>query len=51
MMNNETLTAAKLNVEHTGFLDIDIDPSLDLFAEIERHIHTGNIFQQGTERQ
>ena len=36
MMNNETLTAAKLNVEHTGFLDIDIDPSLDLFAEIER---------------
>ena len=40
-MNNATpessaLTAAKLNVEHTGFLDIDIDPSLDLFAEIER---------------
>ena len=30
------LVAAKANVEKTGFLDIDIDPSLDLFAEIER---------------
>lgn len=35
-MNNETLAAAKKNIEQTGFLDIDVDPSLDLFAEIER---------------
>lgn len=27
---------AKLEVEQRGFLDIDIDPTLDLFAEIER---------------
>lgn len=27
---------AKANVEQKGFLDIDIDPSLDLFAEIEK---------------
>ncbi len=33
---NSVLLAAKANVEKTGFLDIDIDPSLDLFAEIER---------------
>jgi len=36
MMTNETLAAAKKNIEKTGFLDIDVDPSLDLFAEIER---------------
>lgn len=35
-MQNETLTAAKENVENKGFLDIAIDPTLDLFAEIER---------------
>lgn len=35
-MNNETLAEAKKNIEQTGFLDIDVDPSLDLFAEIER---------------
>jgi quinolinate synthase len=40
-MNNDTstssvLTAAKKNVENKGFLDIELDPSLDLFAEIER---------------
>jgi quinolinate synthase len=40
-MNNDTsintvLATAKLNLECTGFLDIDVDPSLDLFAEIER---------------
>lgn len=35
-MKNDTLVAAKENIEKTGFLDIDIDPSLDLFAEIER---------------
>jgi quinolinate synthase len=33
---NSVLVAAKANVEKTGFLDIDIDPSLDLFSEIER---------------
>lgn len=27
---------AKYNIAHTGFLDIDIDINLDLFAEIER---------------
>ncbi len=32
----ETITAAKNEVERKGFLDIDLDPSLDLFAEIER---------------
>ena len=35
-MNTETLTAAKANVDNRGFLDIDLDPTLDLFAEIER---------------
>ena len=40
-MNNDTsihsaLVVAKSNLEKTGFLDIDVDPSLDLFAEIER---------------
>ncbi len=28
--------AAKANVDNRGFLDIDLDPTLDLFAEIER---------------
>jgi len=35
-MNSETLTAAKKEIERTGFLDIEPDPTLDLFAEIER---------------
>src|SRR6187431_627503 len=35
-MNPETLTAAKNEIERTGFLDIEPDPTLDLFAEIER---------------
>jgi quinolinate synthase len=35
-MNTSTLPAAKENVEKIGFLDIDLDPTLDLFAEIER---------------
>ena len=35
-MNNDTLDIAKSSVDKTGFLDIDLDPSLDLFAEIER---------------
>ncbi|HEX2845064.1 MAG TPA: quinolinate synthase NadA [Chitinophagaceae bacterium] len=35
-MDTATLTAAKEKVEQRGFLDIDLDPTLDLFAEIER---------------
>jgi quinolinate synthase len=35
-MNAETITAARTEVERKGFLDIDLDPTLDLFAEIER---------------
>ena len=35
-MRTETLEAAKANVEQAGFLDIELDPTLDLFAEIER---------------
>ena len=35
-MNTDTLTIAKANVDSRGFLDIDLDPTLDLFAEIER---------------
>jgi quinolinate synthase len=35
-MNNETLAMAKKNVDGNGFLDIELDPTLDLFAEIER---------------
>ncbi len=34
-MNTEALDTAIALVEKTGFLDIEIDPSLDLFAEIE----------------
>ena len=35
-MEAQTLSAAKMEVEKTGFLDIELDPSLDLFAEIEK---------------
>ena len=35
-MNNDTLNIAKSKIEANGFLDIELDPSLDLFAEIER---------------
>ncbi len=35
-MENEIITAARKNVSKKGFLDVDIDPTLDLFAEIER---------------
>lgn len=40
-MNNDTSTntgmkAAEMNLESNGFLDIELDPSLDLFAEIEK---------------
>jgi len=35
-MKTEELAAAKMNVDKRGFLDIWIDPTLDLFAEIER---------------
>src|SRR6187549_361588 len=30
------INIAKSKIEITGYLDIDIDPSIDLFAEIER---------------
>ena len=33
---NETLNIAKENMEGAGFLDLELDPRLDLFAEIER---------------
>jgi quinolinate synthase len=35
-MEQEMLIAKKNEVEEHGFLDVDIDPTLDLFAEIER---------------
>ena len=35
-MSNETLDTAKLTIDKNGFLDIELDPILDLFAEIER---------------
>src|SRR5690349_1688872 len=35
-MNYETIDIAKAAVQKTGFLDIDLDPSLDLFAAIEK---------------
>jgi quinolinate synthase len=35
-MNPDTLTHARSEVETKGFLAVDIDPTLDLFAEIER---------------
>lgn len=35
-MTTETLAAAKSNVEKRGFLEVDIDPTLDLFSEIMR---------------
>ncbi|MBI1341700.1 MAG: quinolinate synthase NadA [Terrimonas sp.] len=35
-MQNEIISAAKMKVQQRGFLDIDLDPSLDLFAAIER---------------
>jgi len=35
-MSTDTLSVAKSEVEKKGFLDVGIDPTLDLFAEIER---------------
>src|SRR5438270_6016838 len=35
-MDNEMLIAAENEIQENGFLNIDLDPSLDLFAEIER---------------
>jgi len=35
-MGQEMLTAAFNDVHEKGFLDVDIDPTLDLFAEIEK---------------
>src|SRR5688500_763893 len=30
------ITSAKENIQQAGFLDLEIDPSIDLFREIER---------------
>jgi quinolinate synthase len=35
-MEDMNIAAARSNVEKAGFLDIEIDPTLDLFQEIER---------------
>ncbi|HZI53125.1 MAG TPA: quinolinate synthase NadA [Chitinophagaceae bacterium] len=35
-MNTTAITEARANVNSKGFLDIDLDPTIDLFAEIER---------------
>ncbi|HLP36810.1 MAG TPA: quinolinate synthase NadA [Lacibacter sp.] len=35
-MNTMLVTDPKINVEKNGFLNIELDPELDLFAEIER---------------
>src|SRR3990170_725373 len=35
-MNEELLIAAENEIDEKGFLDIEIDPTLDLFAEIEK---------------
>ncbi|WP_132051498.1 quinolinate synthase NadA [Pseudocnuella soli] len=35
-MDTDMLIAQKNEVEEKGFLDVDIDPTLDLFAEIEK---------------
>ena len=35
-MGQEMLIAQQNELEEKGFLDVDIDPTLDLFAEIER---------------
>jgi len=35
-MNTETLASASAEIEQKGFLDLEVDPTLDLFAEIER---------------
>lgn len=35
-LSPSVLSAAKANVDQKGFLDINLDPTLDLFAEIER---------------
>src|SRR5258706_3004254 len=36
IISNSELTIARSNVEKNGFLDIDLDPTLDLFQEVER---------------
>ena len=35
-MMSTDLTIAQKNLEQKGFLDVDVDPTLDLFAEIEK---------------
>src|SRR5258706_9814243 len=36
IISNSELTIAKNTVDKNGFLDIELDPTLDLFAEIEK---------------
>lgn len=36
VMATETLEIAKSNIDKTGFLDIDVDPNLDLFEDIKK---------------
>src|SRR5437867_4263505 len=36
LMETEMLIAAKKDIEENGFLDVELDPTLDLFTEIER---------------
>lgn len=36
LMETELLEAARADVEKAGFLDVELDPTLDLFAEIEK---------------
>ncbi len=38
----DTLALAEKNLEKKGFLDLDLDPTLDLFEEIERLKHEKN---------
>src|SRR5215472_12859938 len=35
-MNAEVLLSAKRNVGSKGFLDVELDPTLDLFSELEK---------------
>src|SRR5262245_66390418 len=35
-MHTESLESAKAHVDQNGFLNLELDPTLDLFAEIER---------------
>ena len=35
-MNEMLLNTAKINIEQEGYLNLELDAELDLFAEIER---------------